>query len=174
VIVGFCGETHEDFEATLSLVREMAFTSLFAFKYSPRPHTPALKLADDVPESLKSDRLAQLFEVSEGLTRAHLATLVGTRQRVLVEGPSKNGDRVTGRTEQNEIVHVDVPADVSLVGLVVEVEIARANKHSLEGAVTDVALAAIPRDARPGPVARRHSLPLVAAAAVASSAATDA
>jgi tRNA-2-methylthio-N6-dimethylallyladenosine synthase len=163
VIVGFCGETHEDFEATLSLVREMAFTSLFAFKYSPRPHTPALKLADDVPESLKSDRLAQLFEVSEGLTRAHLATLVGTRQRVLVEGPSKNGDRVAGRTERNEIVHVDVPADVSLVGLVVEVEIARANKHSLEGVVTEAALAAIPRGVRPGPVARRHALPVLAA-----------
>jgi tRNA-2-methylthio-N6-dimethylallyladenosine synthase len=160
VIVGFCGETHEDFEATLSLVREMAFTSLFAFKYSPRPHTPALKLADDVPESLKSDRLAQLFEVSEGLTRAHLATLVGTRQRVLVEGPSKNGDRVAGRTERNEIVHVDVPADVSLV---VEVEIARANKHSLEGVVTEAALAAIPRGVRPGPVARRHALPVLAA-----------
>ena len=70
VIVGFCGETDDDFEATLSLVREIGFTSLFGFKYSPRPHTPALRLADDVPEAKKSERLARLFETSEALTRA--------------------------------------------------------------------------------------------------------
>ena len=107
IIVGFCGETDEDFAATLSLVREVGFTSLFGFKYSPRPLTPALKLPDDIPEAMKSERLALLFELSESNTRAHLATMVGTRQRVLVEGASKNGDRVQGRTERNEIVHVD-------------------------------------------------------------------
>jgi len=143
VIVGFCGETDEDFEATLSLVREMGFTSLFGFKYSPRPLTPALKLPDDVPESLKSDRLAQLFAVAEANTRAHLATMVGTRQKVLVEGASKNGDRMQGRTERNEIVHVDVVRDVDFVGAIVEVEILRANKHSLEGAATPSALEAL-------------------------------
>ena len=61
VIVGFPGETEDDFAQTLSLVREVGFVSLFGFKYSPRPHTPALRLADDVPEDVKSERLARLF-----------------------------------------------------------------------------------------------------------------
>ena len=126
VIVGFSGETDDDFEATLSLVREVGFTSLFGFKYSPRPLTPALKLPDDVPEEKKSERLARLFETAEELTRTHLATLVGTRQRVLIEGASKTGDRVEGRTERNEIVHVAARSDVEMIGAVVEVEILRA------------------------------------------------
>jgi tRNA-2-methylthio-N6-dimethylallyladenosine synthase len=169
VIVGFSGETDADFELTLSLVREIGFTSLFGFKYSPRPLTPALKLPDDVPEETKSERLARLFELAEGLTRAHLATLVGTRQRVLIEGASKSGERVEGRTERNEIVHVDAPAGVDLTGRIVEIEIARANKHSLEGAVTPGALAAIP-PRTPGapapypPKLARRSLPVVSPA----------
>jgi tRNA-2-methylthio-N6-dimethylallyladenosine synthase len=167
IIVGFSGETEEDFALTLSLVREVGFTSLFGFKYSPRPLTPALKLPDDVPEEEKSERLARLFEVADGLTRAHLATLIGSRQRVLVEGASKNGDRVEGRTEQNEIVHLEAPPGRDLTGRIVEVEIARANKHSLEGTVTAAELAAIPaRDpdaaaAYPPRLARR-ALPLLA------------
>ncbi|MGO8996208.1 MAG: tRNA (N6-isopentenyl adenosine(37)-C2)-methylthiotransferase MiaB [Polyangiaceae bacterium] len=144
VIVGFSGETDEDFEATLSLVREVGFTSLFGFKYSPRPLTPALKLADDVPEETKSERLARLFELAEAQTQAHLTSLVGTKQRVLVEGSSKNGDRVEGRTERNEIVHVEAPPGVEMTGEIVEVEIARANKHSLEGSLTEGALATLP------------------------------
>jgi tRNA-2-methylthio-N6-dimethylallyladenosine synthase len=146
IIVGFSGETEADFELTLSLVREVGFTSLFGFKYSPRPLTPALKLPDDVPEAAKSERLARLFEVAEGMTQVHLASLVGTRQRVLVEGESKSGGgRVEGRTERNEIVHLEAPPDRDLTGAIVEVEIVRANKHSLEGRATEAALAAIPR-----------------------------
>jgi tRNA-2-methylthio-N6-dimethylallyladenosine synthase len=145
VIVGFCGETEEDFSATLSLVREVGFTSLFGFKYSVRPLTPAQRLPDDVPEEAKSERLARLFEVVEEQTRTHLASLVGTRQRVLVEGPSKTGARVEGRTDRNEIVHVSAPEGVDLVGALVDVEIARANKHSLEGTVTEGSLAGLPR-----------------------------
>src|SRR5262249_9120482 len=63
IIVGFPGETDADYEATLSLIREVGFTQVYAFKFSPRPLTPALKLADDVPEEVKSERLSQLFEV---------------------------------------------------------------------------------------------------------------
>ena len=113
VIVGFPGETDEDFEETLSLVREVGFVSLFGFKYSPRPYTPSLRLADDVPEEKKSERLARLFELSDALCAAHLSSLVGTRPNVLVEGASKSekGDlsqgRVQGRTERNEIVHIE-------------------------------------------------------------------
>ena len=142
VIVGFPGETEDDFAQTLSLVREVGFVSLFGFTYSPRPYTPALKLRDDVPDAVKRERLARLFEVAEEVGAAHLATLVGTRQRVLVEGASKSerGDlgrgRVQGRTERAEIVHVDAAgaaAAQALLGEIVDVEIVRANKHSLVG-----------------------------------------
>jgi tRNA-2-methylthio-N6-dimethylallyladenosine synthase len=138
VIVGFPGETEDDFAQTLSLVREVGFVSLFGFKYSPRPFTPALKLKDDVPEPVKSERLSRLFEVAESLGAEHLRGLVGTMQRVLVEGASKSekGDGaaglVQGRTERNEIVHIPAPGGAaSWVGNIVEVEIARANRHSL-------------------------------------------
>jgi tRNA-2-methylthio-N6-dimethylallyladenosine synthase len=141
VIVGFPGESEDDFVQTLSLVREVGFVSLYGFKYSPRPHTPALRLGDDVPEPVKSERLARLFEVADALGSAHRAALVGTRQTVLVEGASKSekGDlsrgRVQGRTERSEIVHIDAPNAQSLVGEIVDVEITRANKHSLAGAL---------------------------------------
>jgi tRNA-2-methylthio-N6-dimethylallyladenosine synthase len=159
VIVGFPGETDDDFRATLELVREVGFVGLFGFKYSPRPFTPALKLADDVAEPVKDERLARLFEVSEELVRAHLATLVGTTQRVLVEGASKAGGHVEGRTERNEIVHVEAPADRELVGAVVEVAIARANRHSLFGVAAPGALESLPpRAAALAP--RRRKLPL--------------
>jgi tRNA-2-methylthio-N6-dimethylallyladenosine synthase len=164
IIVGFPGETAADFEETLSLVREVGFVSLFGFKFSPRPHTPALKLADDVPEEEKSDRLARLFALAEEQGRAHLATLVGTRQTVLIEGPSKSqvgGPRVTGRTERNEIVHVESPEGRAATGAVAEVEIVRAYKHSLEGRLTDAARDALPVLA-PAHASSRRGLPLLA------------
>jgi tRNA-2-methylthio-N6-dimethylallyladenosine synthase len=142
IIVGFPGETETDFAMTLDLVREAAFTGLFGFKYSQRPYTPALKLGDDVTEEQKGDRLARLFEVSEAQTRAHLATLVGTTQRVLVEGSSKAPGHVEGRTDRNEIVHVEAPGE-RVIGQIVEVTIKRANKHSLVGALTAAALASM-------------------------------
>lgn len=143
VIVGFPGETDDDFEQTLSLVREVGFVSLYGFKYSPRPNTPALRLGDDVPEPVKSARLARLFEVADILSQAHLGSLVGTKQHVLVEGASKSekGDltrgRVQGRTERSEIVHIDSADAAAFVGEVVEVEITRANKHSLSAVPTE-------------------------------------
>jgi len=163
VIVGFPGETEEDFDATLSLVRELGFVSLFGFKFSPRPHTPALKLADDVPEETKADRLARLFEVSEGQLRAHLQTLAGTTQRVLVEGRSERNEeapRFEGRTERNEIVHIEDAAGFDLVGREVEVRVTRANKHSLAGLLTEAAQASLPA-APKTIVPRTRSLPIV-------------
>ncbi len=151
VIVGFPGETDEDFEATLSLVREVGFVSLFGFKFSRRPFTPALRLEDDVPEEAKAERLARLFEVAEELTRANLARRVGGVELVLVEGGSE------GRTERNEIVHVEGADDLDMVGRVVEVEIVRANKHSLAGALVPAA-----RDGLPKRTAKAvRSLPVV-------------
>jgi tRNA-2-methylthio-N6-dimethylallyladenosine synthase len=161
VIVGFPGETDDDFAQTLSLVRKVGFTALFGFKYSPRPGTPALRLHDDVSEELKSERLARLFELVEAQGAAHLGSLVGTTQRVLVEGASKSerGDgapaRVQGRTERNEIVHVEVPGAEALVGEIVEVEIVRANRHSLAGRPTSP----VPR----APQGPRRGLPVVQA-----------
>ena len=132
MIVGFPGETEEDFQDTLSLVREAAFTSVFAFKYSPRPHTPALRLGDTIPEELKSERLARLFDVSEGQQAAYLQGLVGRELEVLIEGPSKNDPtRFTGRSERHEIVHVPVPAGCDPSGELVRVRAIEASKRSL-------------------------------------------
>lgn len=133
VIVGFPGETEEDFEKTLALIEQVGFTGVFAFKYSPRPFTPALKLEDDVPEATKSLRLARLFETSERLTSTHLASLVGSHQTVLVEGLGERGG-YTGRTTRNEIVHLEASRDVT--GELVNVQITRAYKHSLAGQPT--------------------------------------
>ncbi len=141
IIVGFPGETDDDFEATLSLVREVGFTALFGFKYSPRPHTPAKKLADDVPEVVKAERLARLFAVIEEQGATHLQSLVGTSQEVLVEGASKMSRaemglrRVQGRTVRNEIVHIEVPREAHVEGQLLNVDVVRANKHSLEGQI---------------------------------------
>lgn len=158
VIVGFPGETADDFAATLSLVREVGFVMLYGFKYSPRPHTPALKLTDDVPEEEKQSRLLALLELADAQTRAHLASLVGTRAQVLLEGPSKPGaSTVAGRTRRNEIVHVP-PIEGAVAGAIVDVEVVRANKHSLEGRIDRVRREA---PARVSPTWRRVALPVV-------------
>jgi tRNA-2-methylthio-N6-dimethylallyladenosine synthase len=164
IIVGFPGETDEDFEATLSLVREVGFKGLFGFKYSERPFTPARKLADDVTEAMKSERLARLFALSEDLLGQHLAGLVGTTQRVLVEGLDKErGELWSGRTDRHEIVHIGGAAGLDLAGDVVLADVTRSNKHSLQGELTASARAtARPRLAPIAPA--RRSLPLVASA----------
>ena len=160
IIVGFPGETAADFELTLSLVREVGFTALYGFKYSPRPLTPALRLDDDVGEEEKQTRLLALFEVSEGLTRAHLASMVGARVEVLIEGPSRPGASTrVGRTRRNEIVHLPGGAGLD-AGAVVVAEVARANKHSLEGRLDAIKRPAPPRVAQ---THRRIALPLVQA-----------
>jgi len=161
IIVGFCGETDEDFQETLDLVREVSFAGLFGFKYSRRPYTPAQKLADDVPEKTKSARLMALFALAEELQRGKLEQLVGSVQTVLVEGESKAGsNKVTGRTERNEIVHIGDEDGGSLIGEIVEVKIVRSFKHSLEGEITPRSQASRkPRAAAP---VRRRTLPLVA------------
>jgi tRNA-2-methylthio-N6-dimethylallyladenosine synthase len=134
IIVGFPGETEDDFEATLSLVREAGFVSVFGFKYSPRPHTPALRLGDDVPEAIKSERLARLFEAADAQQSLHLQSLLGSTQQVLCEGPSKNDPgRLTGRSGRNEIVHVAADPVLDLTGQLVPVQIVEANKRSLVG-----------------------------------------
>jgi tRNA-2-methylthio-N6-dimethylallyladenosine synthase len=165
VIVGFPGETDEDFEATLSLMREVGFTQAFGFKFSPRPGTPALKLGGegkDVPEDVKADRLARVFATVEAQGGAHLGRLVGSRASVLVEGASKSGSHFQGRTERNEIVHLEPVAGKELTGEIVEVEITGAHKHSLAGQLTQLAAASLPASGmRPRPVRAALRLPVV-------------
>ena len=145
MIVGFPGETDEDFEATLRLVREAGFVSLFGFKYSPRPYTPSLKLEDDVPETVKDERLQRLFAACEQNQRAHLASLVGTRVEVLIESrdASREG-RFTGRSQRHELVHMDVPAGRDPIGRVLSAEVVEANKHSLRAVLDDRDASALP------------------------------
>jgi tRNA-2-methylthio-N6-dimethylallyladenosine synthase len=161
VIVGFCGETDEDFEQTLSLVETVGHIGLFGFKYSVRPNTPARKMDDDVPEAVKSERLARLFELSERLLSGHLGQLVGSRQQVLVEGPSKsNPNNATGRSERNEIVHIAGAEHLDMVGEIVEIEVIEAFKHSLLGRLTASEMERLPKRLPKREVGRRK-LPLV-------------
>jgi tRNA-2-methylthio-N6-dimethylallyladenosine synthase len=147
-IVGFPGETEADFEDTLSLVREVGFSAAFCFKYSQRPHTPALKLEDDVSEQEKDERLARLFAAVETTQRAHLASLVGTRTTVLVEDVGRENDdgitRWKGRSERHEIVHLEAPPELDLRGQIVTASVQHANAHSLMGRL-EGDLAGLPR-----------------------------
>jgi tRNA-2-methylthio-N6-dimethylallyladenosine synthase len=133
-IVGFPGETDEDFEKTLELVRRVGFVAAFGFKYSPRPYTPALKLGDEVGEEVKDERLARLFATVEEQQQAHLRSLVGQELSVLVEGRSP-GDtgRFAGRSERNEIVHLLAPEGHDPTGELVIVTIDEPFRHSLSG-----------------------------------------
>jgi tRNA-2-methylthio-N6-dimethylallyladenosine synthase len=164
VIVGFPGETREDFDDTLGLVRRVGFSALFAFKYSVRPFTPAQKLADDVPDEEKAARLAELLALEQAQKGRHLEALVGTRAKVLVEGPSRGGGYM-GRTERNEIVHFGAIGDPT--GQLVDVRVTRAFKNSLEAELVDTGQAA-PRRARSEPEtssssarAERRALPVI-------------
>lgn len=130
VIVGFPGETREDFAATLALAERVKFTGFFGFTYSERPNTPALKLVDDVPEAEKSARLEEIFELTDRHRSEHLRSLVGTTELVLVERRGKTGDFM-GRSERNEIVHFACSADA--VGQMVPVRIREAYNNSLRG-----------------------------------------
>jgi tRNA-2-methylthio-N6-dimethylallyladenosine synthase len=133
VIVGFPGETPEDFDRTLELVERIGFTGLFGFKYSPRPYTPALELEGEPSEDEKSARLSELFALTDRIRRAHLESLVGSPQEVLVEGRGRDG-AFGGRSVRNEIVHF--ACDRELTGEIVPVVVRRAYKNSL-GAEVD-------------------------------------
>ncbi len=133
-IVGFPGETEDDFERTLALVQELNFDASFSFVYSKRPGTPAADLPDDTPHEVKLARLQRLQAQLNAQQAAIGAAMVGSTQRVLVEGPSKkNAAELMGRTENNRIVNFAGPA--RLVGQMVDVRIVEALPHSLRGEV---------------------------------------
>jgi tRNA-2-methylthio-N6-dimethylallyladenosine synthase len=131
-IVGFPGETAADFAATLALARALEFDASFSFLYSPRPGTPAAELPDPVPQAEKLERLQRLQAQLEAQAGAVSAAMVGSAQRVLVEGPSKkNAAELAGRTGNNRVVNF--PATADLAGRFVEVRVCAALAHTLRG-----------------------------------------
>ncbi len=133
-IIGFPGETEADFEATMKLIDEVGFDTSFSFVYSPRPGTPAADLPDDTPQTLKLQRLARLQKRIEEQAQVVSQGMVGTVQRVLVEGHAKkDASELAGRTDNNRVVNF--PGQARLIGQFVEVTITAALPHSLRGEI---------------------------------------
>jgi tRNA-2-methylthio-N6-dimethylallyladenosine synthase len=131
-IVGFPGETEQDFEATMKLIDDIGFDNSFSYLYSPRPGTPAAELRDDTPHEVKAARLKRLqdriMEQEEGVARA----MLGTVQRVLVEGVSKkDAQELAGRTDNNRVVNFSGTAD--MIGRFAEVKVTQVVRHTLRG-----------------------------------------
>ena len=148
IIVGFPGETEDDFKATLDLVKEVEFDSLFTFGYSDRKNAPAARFSDKVPDDKKNERLQELLELQEYYTVKKNRALVGSTELILVDGFSKKqgtedgqegfaGVHWTGRTSTNKIVNfVDenfLSGDSALIGKRIDVKIEKAFSHSLLG-----------------------------------------
>ena len=139
IIVGFPGETEEDFQDTMSLLEEIGYEGVYSFKYSPRPFTKAAKLLpDDVPPETKAERLSRLQVFQDALQAPRDAARVGRVETVLVEGVSKRSDKeMAGRTTRNRTVNL--PGGPDLIGLLVPVRITEAMAHSFRGEVAGVA-----------------------------------
>jgi len=132
VIVGFPGETEDDFARTLEGVAATGFLNLYGFKYSRRPNTPALAFDDQVPEAVKSERLARLLALQRPVTLAHHGRLVGHVHEVLVEGTSKrNAERLSGRLGEGVLVHFPGPPE--WVGTFRDVRVTEAHASALLG-----------------------------------------
>ncbi len=133
IIVGFPGETEEDFQDTVRTVRRLDFDNAFIFRYSKRKNTPAAEMEDQLPESVKEERNQILLKIIDELAVAKNAKLVGTRQQVLCTGLSKtNSEKLMGRTSQNKIVIFDGDAE-RMTGQVFDVDIEDATGFSLYG-----------------------------------------
>src|SRR5206468_10277262 len=133
-IVGFPGESEDDFGRMMKLVDDVGYDASFSFIFSPRPGTPAAALHDDTPHEVKLRRLQHLQAVLEDNLRRISASRVRTVQRILVEGPSrKDANELMGRTECNRIVNFAGPQ--RLAGQMLDVTITQALPHSLRGEV---------------------------------------
>ena len=131
IIVGFPGETREDFRQTLDLVREVGYTALYTFLYSRRSGTKAENFPDPVPPEEKSRWFQELLEVQGRIGEGYMQRQVGSTLRVLVEGPGKGEGKLTSRSDQNIIV--EFTGDAGLAGQFAEVEIVSARNWALEG-----------------------------------------
>lgn len=135
VIVGFPGETDEDFLQTLDILETVRFGQVFAFAYSPRPNTPARKYTDQIGESVKKERLHRLFEITDRISTELNQALVGTIVSVLIDSHSRRTDRDwQGRGEDNRVVNFPVTGR-ERVADIVDVKITRAGTHSLYGQI---------------------------------------
>ncbi|MBL8466193.1 MAG: tRNA (N6-isopentenyl adenosine(37)-C2)-methylthiotransferase MiaB [Methyloversatilis sp.] len=133
-IVGFPGETEEDFEKTMKLIDDVGFDGSFSFVYSARPGTPAADLADDTPQDVKLARLARLQKRIDEQAQAVSQSMVGSVQRILVEGHArKDAAELAGRTDNNRVVNFPGPA--RLINQFIDVRITSALPHSLRGEV---------------------------------------
>ncbi len=133
-IVGFPGETDEDFEATMKLIDDVDFDQSFSFIYSARPGTPAAALPDNTALAVKKQRLARLQQDISTRAEKYSRAMIGTVQRVLVEGPSRKSEtQMSGRTENNRVTNFNGSAD--LVGSFVDVKITEAFTNSLQGEI---------------------------------------
>jgi tRNA-2-methylthio-N6-dimethylallyladenosine synthase len=132
IIVGFPGETEEDFGQTLSLCREVEFDNAYIFKYSPRRDTPAADMPDQVPQALREERNHRLLELVNDIAARKYNTFIGRQMQILVEGPSrKNAARYTGRTRCNKIVLFD--GGERHRGQLMDVKIERTGSFTLYG-----------------------------------------
>jgi tRNA-2-methylthio-N6-dimethylallyladenosine synthase len=134
-IVGFPGETEADFDALMKLINDIGYDTSFSFVFSPRPGTPAANLADDTPYDVKLKRLQHLQATVEANARSISQRMVGSVQRILVEGPSKKDPaELQGRTENNRVVNFAAgPNPSRLVGQLIDVNIVQAFPYSLRG-----------------------------------------
>jgi tRNA-2-methylthio-N6-dimethylallyladenosine synthase len=133
LIVGFPGETEEDFARTVDMVERIGYDNVFAFRYSRRPGTPAAEMDDQVPEEVKADRNRRILETAVRVGDARSRRLEGRTLPVLVDGVSrKNAAEAAGRTRCNRVVNFD-PGGRDLLGRVVPVRVVRALPHSLRG-----------------------------------------
>lgn len=133
IIVGFPGETYEDFKETVSLVKEVEFTSLFTFIYSPRVGTPAAKMEDPIPAEEKSKWFRELLDVQAEIAAKRCSSMVGTTQKVLIEGKKEKSNELTGRTSGNIIVELEGSED--LIGTFQNAEITKARNWILKGKI---------------------------------------
>jgi tRNA-2-methylthio-N6-dimethylallyladenosine synthase len=136
-IVGFPGETDADFEAMMQLIDDIGYDNSFSFIFSPRPGTPAANLQDDTPHDVKLRRLQRLQAVIVENTKKYSQDMVGTAQRILVEGPSKKDPgELQGRSENNRVVNFDPGPDGSrLIGQMIDVNITHTYAYSLRGEI---------------------------------------
>src|SRR5262249_17756054 len=146
LIVGFPGETDEDFDATVDMVERVRYDNVFAFRYSRRPGTPAATMPDQVGDDVKAQRNTAILDVATRIAAERSRRLEGRVMPVLVDGVSKkNAHEATGRTRCNRVVNFDT-AGRDLYGRVVSVRITHALPHSLRGELV--------------PAGRMHSRPV--------------
>ncbi len=156
IIVGYPGETDEDFAETVSLLEAVEYDFIYSFEYSPRPDTPALKLKlrDDVPDEVKRARLVEVQRIQAAISRRRLARWVGRTTPVLVEGrATRSADELCGRTTGNEMVNFPIPEGLAaervagLIGAMVDVRIEAAGRHTLLGRLASLEVS--PSERRP-------------------------